>query len=575
MTPSITPFARLARYVIVVGATLDLRGTSDAVARPLHSSSRLALATALVAGALAVPFSHAATASPPVVTLTVSPPVSVPAGQSATLKWSSTGAATCSASDAWTGTKPTSGQAFTKPVVPGVYHYQLQCADAAGETTIAAVNLTVTAIGYSQTELVTNISGMGARFVDPRLEDPWGIVIAGEQPAALANRETNTSTSYDGGGVASQPVHLPAAAGGAAFNPTGVAGPFGTVTTGGRSGPAQLIFAGESGMIAAWAPAVDASNAVAVYSANDGASYRGLAAGVSNVYAADFHNGKVDVFDGTFKKQPRASFPFSDPGLPADYAPFGIMIGYNDIVYVAYANRVPPANGAVSGAGLGLIDAFDLSGNFLKRLVAPGGVLNAPWGLALAPAHDTNAFQNPTLFVANTGDNHIHAFNTATGALAETVSDSAGAALAIPALHGIAFGNRYANQPDVSLFFTAGPSNGTAGRYGRIDFGAPPRLHAPPTESMSLNIRPCFFWLACGAPHYTATAIATVASPAGIAKVDFFTAFFLRPPMQTSIAAPYMAAWYLPLSRRGVSVSATVTDVDGNIATISAAAVVP
>jgi uncharacterized protein (TIGR03118 family) len=463
-------------------------------------------------------------------------------------------------------------------VVPGVYHYQLQCADTAGDTTITAVDLTVKPNGFSQTELVTNISGTPARTVDPRLEDPWGIVIAGEQPAALANRETNTSTSYGGSGVASQPVHLPAAAGGAAFNPTGVvAGPLGTVTTGGTSGPAQLIFAGESGMIAAWAPAIDATNAIAVYSANDGASYRGLAAGVSNVYAADFHNGKVDVFDGTFKKQPRASFPFSDPGLPADYAPFGIMIGYNDIVYVAYAKRVPPANGAVSGAGLGLIDAFDLSGNFLKRLVAPGGVLNAPWGLALKPAHDTNAFQNPTLFVANTGDSHIHAFNSTTGALVETVSDSAGAALAIPALHGIAFGNRYANQPDVSLFFTAGPSNGTAGRYGRIDFGAPPRfgLHAPPTVSMSLNIRPCFFWLACGAPHYTATAIATVASPAGIAKVDFFTAFFLRPPMQTSIAAPYVATWYLPLSHRGMSVSATVTDVDGNIATNAASAVVP
>jgi hypothetical protein len=291
------------------------------------------------------------------------------------------------------------------------------------------------------------------------------------------------------------------------------------------------------------------------------------------VYAADFHNGKVDVFDATFTKQPRA---FSDPGLPADYAPFGIMVENNAIVYVAYAKRVPPANGAVSGAGLGLIDAFDPSGNFLKRLVAPGGVLNAPWGLALAPWRNLDVF-NSTLFVANTGDNHIHAFNTTTGALVGTVSDSAGAALAIPALHGIAFGNRYANQPDVSLFFTAGPSNGTAGRYGRLDFGAQPRfgLHAPPTESLSLNIRPCFIFIGCGAPHYTATAIATVASPAGIAKVDFFTAFFLRPVVQTSIAAPYRVTWYLPFSQRGTSVSATVTDVDGNIATNTAAAVVP
>jgi uncharacterized protein (TIGR03118 family) len=416
---------------------------------------------------------------------------------------------------------------------------------------------------------VTNISGTAPRnvTVDPRLEDPWGIVIAGEQPAALANRATNTSTSYDGSGVASQPIHLPAAAGGAAFNPTGVvAGFFGTVTAGGRSGSAQLIFAGESGMIAAWAPAVDASNAVAVYSAKDNASYRGIAFESGLLFAADFHNGKVDVFDAyTFTKQPRASFPFSDPGLPADYAPFGIMI--SGTVYVAYAKR--GANGAVSGAGLGLIDAFDPNGNFLKRLVAPGGVLNAPWGLALLPAHNTNPFPFYTLFVANTGDNHIHAFNTGTGALVGTVSDSAGAALAIPALHGIAFGNRYANQPDVSLFFTAGPSsNGTAGRYGRIDVGAAPRLHAPPTESVAMGIRPC--GPTC-LNTFIVTARATVASPAGIAKVDF--------GQQTSIAAPYVHTWYAhacpPIFRCHVDALVTVTDVDGNIATKTATVGVP
>ena len=550
----------------------------NTIPSPTRHARKSRLASVLVAGTLAVPFLQSANATP-VVTLTVTP-LSVPAGQSAILTWSSTGATTCSASDAWTGSRPTSGHALTAPTTPGSYVYSLSCTNVTnGLQVTATAALAVTKNGFSFTELVSNLSGTGARTVDTSLEDPWGIVLPANQPAAVANRESNTSTAYDGSGArqrvdpasAALVVHLPAT-GGAPFNPTGVApanGAF-TVTASGKSGAALLIYAGESGELAAFSPAVDPVNAVKVYAATDGALYRGLAftpdAGV--LYATDFHNGKVDVFNSAFVKQPRSatSYPFHDPALPAGYAPFGIAVS-GSAVYVTYARRITPANrDAMSGAGLGLVDVFGLNGNFVKRLVGPGGALNAPYGIAmapgadLAPATDLDIFSSK-LFVANMGDGRIHAFDPVTGAFVGTVSESNGAALAIPALHGIAFGNRYANQPVVSLFFTAGASNGAAGGYGRIDFGAKPRLHAPPRGSLSVTVHFCGVFIVCGPPHFVLTAIATVASSAGTAKVDFY--YFLGRYSSTSNAAPYT----LVVTKSLGNLSATATDVDGNIGT--------
>ena len=340
------------------------------------------LASVVAAGALVGALADSATVNAsPVVTLTVAP-AAVPAGQSAILTWSSsgwpsTGATTCSAQDAWTGSRPIGGHALTAPTTPGSYVYSLSCTNVTNGLQVSAsatAALAVTKNGFSSTELVSNLSGTGARAVDTSLEDPWGIIVQANQPAAVANRESNTSTAYDGSG-ARQPVdpgsaalvvHLPAAAGGAPFNPTGVApanGAF-TVTASGKSGAASLVYAGESGELAAFSPAVDPVNAVKVYTATDGAVYRGLAftfdTGV--LYATDFHNGKIDVFNSAFVKQPRSatSYPFADPALPAGYAPFGIAVS-GSAVYVTYAKRIAPANrDAMSGAGLGLVDVFGL-----------------------------------------------------------------------------------------------------------------------------------------------------------------------------------------------------------------------
>ena len=119
------------------------------------------------------------------------------------------------------------------------------------------------------------------------------------------------------------------------------------------------------------------------------------------------------------------------------------------------------------GAGLGVVDAFDTAGTLVKRLISAGGALNAPWGMAMAPAN-FGQFSN-ALLVANAGDGKINAFDATTGACSARSRATGGTPIAIDGLHGIAFGNDRNSQPSNTLFFAAGPSGGTHGVYGRID----------------------------------------------------------------------------------------------------------
>jgi len=231
----------------------------------------------------------------------------------------------------------------------------------------------------------------------------------------------------------------------------------------------MFLFVGESGTLSGWSPTVNSTAAIKVFDGGStGRIYKGLAiatySSTTYLYAADFHNNAIDVFDGSFN---RIALPgnFVDPSLPAGYAPYGIQaIGSN--IYVSYAKQDADAHDDVAGAGFGLVDVFDSGGMFVKRF-ATGGALNAPWGMAMAPA-DFGKFAN-ALLVSNFGDGKINAFNATTGALIGTLSAVDGTPIVIDGLWGIAFGNGINSQPTNSLFFTAGPSDETHGLFGRID----------------------------------------------------------------------------------------------------------
>jgi uncharacterized protein (TIGR03118 family) len=335
--------------------------------------------------------------------------------------------------------------------------------------------------GYVSTHLISNVNTASnpsnpysTSNADPNLVNAWGIAFNPQGFVWVANNGTSTSTLYDGHGVAqSLVVAIPPGNAGSA-SPTGIVfnGTSGfQVTQGGLTGASAFLFVGEAGTLSGWSPTVNMTNAVLVVDgAAQGKVYKGLAlataAGASRLYAADFHNGVVDVFDANFAPVVQAG-AFSDSSLPAGYAPFGIQAIGNQI-FVSYAMQDAAAHDDVAGAGLGAVDIFDTAGNLVKRLIAPGGKLNAPWGMAMAPA-DFGTFSG-ALLVGNFGDGKINAFDPATGALLGTLTDPSGTVVAIDGLWGIAFGNGINSQPTNTLFYAAGPANEQNGVYGRIDF---------------------------------------------------------------------------------------------------------
>jgi uncharacterized protein (TIGR03118 family) len=222
--------------------------------------------------------------------------------------------------------------------------------------------------------------------------------------------------------------------------------------------------------VSGWSPNVNRTSAITmVDGAATGTVYKGAAiaaqGSASFLYAADFHNGKVDVFDSGFHKVAGAG-GFTDPGLPVGYAPFGIQ-AIGSWIYVSFAKQDVQGHDEVGGPGLGVVDVFDTSGNLIKQLISAGGALNAPWGLAMAPAN-FGPFSN-ALLVGNFGDGKINAFDPTTGALLGTLSRADGSAIVIDGLWGIAFGNGLNDQPTNTLFFAAGPNDEAHGVYGRID----------------------------------------------------------------------------------------------------------
>jgi uncharacterized protein (TIGR03118 family) len=326
---------------------------------------------------------------------------------------------------------------------------------------------------YKQRNLVSDTSQIRAENRDPRLVNAWGLAFNPFGVAWVADNGTGFSTLYDGDGKPQSLIVTIPGAGKATGNPTGTVFYGGTafvVSQGGKSGPSRFLFVNEDGGISGWSPTVDLTHAVRVI--DNGAShaiYKGVAISANGrgalLYATDFHNGKVDVFDSTFKPVSLPDRAFFDPNLPAGYAPFGIQ-SINGDLYVSYAKQDAERQDDVHGRGLGYIDVFDPNGRLLRRLVS-NGALNAPWGMALAPA-SFGRFSN-RLLVSNFGDGTINAYDLATGHWVGRLKGQDRRPIHIPGLWGIAFGNGLSNQPIDTLFFTAGPGDEKHGLYGRLD----------------------------------------------------------------------------------------------------------
>ncbi len=324
---------------------------------------------------------------------------------------------------------------------------------------------------YRQHNLVSDIPGV-ADHTDPNLKNSWGIAFNPNAVFWVADNTTGLATLYDGLGNTQPPiVTIPGG------SPTGIVfnvasnktPPDFVITENGGSGAAVFIFATENGIIAGWSPAVDFTNAVvAVDNSASGADYKGIAIagnGTANLlYATDFHGAKVDVFDRNFNP---VTVPggFKDTGIPTGYAPFGIQ-NLNGNLYVTYAKQDSAKHDDVKGPGFGFVDVFDADGTLIRRVVSRG-LLNAPWGMAIAPAN-FGTYSN-RLLVGNFGDGRINAYDVKTGSFIGQLRGTNGAVLQIDGLWGISFGNGIKNQPTNSLFSAAGPNDENDGLFGRLE----------------------------------------------------------------------------------------------------------
>ena len=327
---------------------------------------------------------------------------------------------------------------------------------------------------YIVHNLVSNQANV-ADHQDGNLQNAWGIVFGPTTPVWVSDNATGVATIYDGAGnpilVGSPPTAQVTIPGGVptgvTFNPS--ASDF-QVSCGSplTSAPATFLWATENGTIAGWRAACGSSAVILPTATSPNAVYKGIAiAGDGGthfrLFAADLFNGKIDVFDSSFMPT-TAPGGFADPNLPPGFAPFNILALQGNL-YVSYAFHVAGDHDETAGPGLGIVDVFDANGFLIER-VATGGKLNAPWGMAIAPA-GFGKFSE-MLLVGNFGDGTINAFDTKNNTFAGQLRAGNGQVLVIDGLWGIAFGNNFRSQPANTLFFAAGPNDESNGLYGTI-----------------------------------------------------------------------------------------------------------
>jgi uncharacterized protein (TIGR03118 family) len=338
------------------------------------------------------------------------------------------------------------------------------------------------ATGLEQTNLVSNIPGV-ALVTDPSLQNPWGLASSGTSPWWVGDNGTGISTLYNGttGAKSAMVVTIPPESGGASpSHPTGVV--FNNTASfllSSNNVKASFIFATENGTIAGWnnfsntaVTMADMSPSGAQYNGKEGSEFKGLAIGTAPsgnyLYATDFANGDVQVFNSSFAPVSLGGSAFADPTLPANYAPFGIQ-NIGGKIYVTFAEEGGGGDEA-HGLGLGAVDVFDTSGNLLAH-VAQGGTLDAPWGLTIAPV-GFGSFSGD-LLVGNFGDGTINVYDPNSYAYLGQLRDTDGNVISIDGLWALETGNGGNSGNPNGVYFTAGPNDEHDGLFGVLGVPEP------------------------------------------------------------------------------------------------------
>lgn len=344
--------------------------------------------------------------------------------------------------------------------------------------TLAIANQPVVA-QFKATNLVSDKTGM-ARYTDPNLLDAWGMAELPGGGFIVANALSGYVTFYSSNGkTLRSPVKVPAAPilpPGTPGSPAGlVANPTSqfVMSENGKSAPALYLFSTLDGLICGWNPAIDADNAVIIVDNSTltpfPASYTDLSmarnkSGQWVIYASDSgisatqSNNNVEMYDGSF----HLLGTFTDPIAPSNMTAYSAR-PVNGQLYVTYAAFTPAAGGVV--------DIFDTDGNMLSRLAAngPGGALEAPWWVMLAPGGF--GWASHKLLISEVDSGQISVFNSTTGAYIGPLTDSRGKPIVVDGIWALVFASGQGGDDSPQLFFSAGctfPPDYSPSYFGRI-----------------------------------------------------------------------------------------------------------
>lgn len=359
--------------------------------------------------------------------------------------------------------------------------------------------------GYKQTNLTSDTQGM-ANNTDPNLVNPWAIAFVPGQPFGIADNNSGKTTLYDKTGALQGTFTVPPPAGSSnASTPTGmVANTAGGFNVAGIS--STFIFDTEDGTISGWYPTIPTA-ILAVDNSKMGAVYKGLAlvtetGGNQVLLATNFNSGAVEAYDSSFTPIVLQG-TFTDPTLPAGYAPFGIhVIGSNQII-VTYAQQDSAKHDPIHAAGAGYVDLYDFQGNFVNR-IASQGTLNAPWGAAIAPS-TFGQFQG-ALLIGNFGDGTINAFSLSSQTFLGQLQDGNGNVITNASLWELLFDSSGQTGDPNTMYITAGLNNEMHGLFAAI---TPNTAATSGTADFSLAVTPASLTIAAGqTASFTITATA-------------------------------------------------------------------
>ncbi|MFZ3167372.1 MAG: TIGR03118 family protein [Candidatus Methanoperedens sp.] len=393
---------------------------------------------------------------------------------------------------------------FTKP---GTYDYLCLIHDEMGMKGKIIVLPPEEQTKFEQTNLVSDVPNL-AQITDPNLVNSWGIAHLPTGPWWVADNGMGVSTVYNGNGTpfpVGNPlvVTVPGLDNNSA-TPTGIVANIESVFNITAGNPAKFVFVTEDGTISAWNPNVDPTKAILMVNNSPDAVYKGVTIDNDSngtfLYAANFRQGRIDVFDTDFKPVTMDMSAFVDSQIPAGFAPFNIQMVDGNLV-VTFAQVDDAKHDEVDGPGLGYVDIFDPDGKLIMRL-EHGDWLNAPWGAAMAPANFGN-FGND-LLIGNFGSGQISAFDEDNGSFKGLLENESNEPIVIDGLWGLGFGNDANAGSSDTLFFAAGINKEQDGLFGNI---AVSQVVVVPVLT-TITVSPSTAMLSIGdSPVFTATAV--------------------------------------------------------------------